>query len=69
MNKLERNIPLLYIYSILLKRVTFPIIVVYFLSFKLSLTEISLLAAFASIITVIMEIPSGAITDNYGKKN
>jgi predicted MFS family arabinose efflux permease len=68
MNKLERNIPLTYIYSILMKRVTMPIIIVYFLLNTLSFTEIAILAAIAAGIGLALEIPAGAFTDKYGKK-
>jgi predicted MFS family arabinose efflux permease len=68
MNKLERNIPLTYIYSILMKRVTMPIIIIYFLLNTLSFTEIAILAAIAAGVGLALEIPAGIFTDKYGKR-
>ncbi|MDD3159723.1 MAG: MFS transporter [Candidatus ainarchaeum sp.] len=65
---LEKNMPITYIYSILMKRVTMPIIIIYFLFNNLNYSEIALLASISAIIGLIFEIPAGAITDKYGKK-
>lgn len=64
----SRNIPLLYIYSIFIKRVSMPIIILYFLFNNLSYTQIGILAAVTSIITLSTEIHGGIFADHYGKK-
>lgn len=66
--KIYRNIPLLYIYSIFIKRVSMPIIVLYFLFHQLSFTQIGILAATISFIQIITEIHGGIFADIHGKK-
>ena len=63
---LERNIPLLYAYSFLIKRVSMPIIVLYFLLHQLSLTQVGLLAGVMSLISVLTEVHGGVFADVYG---
>jgi MFS family permease len=63
-----RNIPLLYIYSILIKRVSMPVIVLYFLLNNLNFTQIGMLAAVMSVTTLATEIHGGIFTDLHGKK-
>ncbi len=63
-----RNIPLLYFYSIFIKRISMPIIVLYFLFNNLSFTEIGTLAAVTSIIHMATEIHGGIFADINGKK-
>ncbi len=64
----HRNIPLLYIYSILIKRVSMPIIILYFLLNNLNFTQIGILAAAMSVTTLSTEIHGGIFTDLHGKK-
>ncbi|NQU98625.1 MFS transporter [Candidatus Woesearchaeota archaeon] len=64
----HRNIPLLYIYSILIKRVSMPIIILYFLLNNLNYTQIGILAAVMAVTTMITEIHGGIFADLYGKK-
>ncbi|MBC8494850.1 MFS transporter [archaeon] len=63
-----KNIPLLYIYNVLIKRVSMPIIVLYFLFHNLSFTQIGIFAAVTSFITLATEIPGGMFADVKGKK-
>ena len=64
----SRNILLLYVYSILIKRVSMPIIILYFLLNHLKFSQIGILAAFMSIISLITEVHGGIFTDMHGKK-
>ncbi len=63
-----RNIPLLYIYSVLIKRVSMPIIVIYFLLNNLNFTQIGILVAVTYIIQVSTEIHGGIFADLHGRK-
>ena len=63
-----RNIPLLYLYSILIKRVSMPIIVLYFLLNNLNFTQIGILAAVMSIVALSTEVHGGVFADLHGKK-
>ena len=54
-----RNIPLLYFYSIFIKRISMPIIVLYYLINNLSFTEIGTLAAVTALIHMSTEIHGG----------
>ena len=69
MNDYKRNIPLLYIYSIFIKRVSMPIIILYFLLNNLSYTEIGILASVTAAITLITEIHGGIFADIHGRKS
>lgn len=66
--KYYRNIPLLYIYSVLIKRVSMPIIILYFLLNNLNFTQIGILAAVMAITQISLEIPGGIFADTHGKK-
>ncbi len=46
-----------------------PFLILYFLSLGLSFLEIGLLVSFRTICVNLMEIPSGAVADIYGRKN
>ncbi|MEA3422756.1 MAG: MFS transporter [Bacillota bacterium] len=46
-----------------------PYLIIYLLSFNISLFQIGILYSIREIITYIFEIPSGIIADQYGKKN
>lgn len=65
---IHKNIPLLYVYSVLVKRPTMPIIIVYFLLFNLSYTEIGVLGAAMALLHLVTEVHGGAFADRYGKK-
>ena len=66
--KFQRNIPLLYLYSFLLKRVIIPIIIIYFLFNNLNYTQIGILAAITSIVWFTTEVHGGIFADIHGKK-
>ena len=46
-----------------------PYLIIYLLSFDISLFQIGILYSIREIITYIFEIPSGIIADQYGKKS
>ncbi|MGV8152570.1 MAG: MFS transporter [Candidatus Nanoarchaeia archaeon] len=64
----KRNISLLWVYNILIKRVTMPIIVLYYLLNNLSFIQIGILASILAIFTLLFEVPSGIFADKYGRK-
>ena len=64
----SRNIPLLYIYGVLIKRVSQPIIIIFFLLNNLNFTQIGILAAVNSIIHLSTEVHGGIFADIHGKK-
>ncbi|MBL7160333.1 MAG: MFS transporter [Candidatus Aenigmarchaeota archaeon] len=64
----ERNIPLLYGYSIFIKRVSMPIIIIYFLLNNLNFTQIGILAAVMAIASLVTEVHGGVFADKHGKK-
>ncbi len=63
-----RNIPLLYIYSIFIKRVSQPIIILYFLLNRLSFAQIGILAATTLVVQMTTDIYGGIFADTYGRK-
>ena len=63
-----KNIPLLYIYSSLIKRVTMPIIILYFLFHNLNYTQIGILASVMAILGILTEVHGGVFADKYGKR-
>lgn len=64
----QRNIVLMNIYSVLIKRVSMPIIILYFLFNNLSFTEIGILASVMAIVALVLEIPGGIYADLRGRK-
>ncbi len=64
----ERNIVLMNIYSVLIKRVSMPIIILYFLFNSLSFTEIGILASVMVTVALVLEIPGGIYADLRGRK-
>ena len=70
MSKLPSNIKLFYLY-IFLNRLDMwlPIIVLFILDKGFSLAQYAILDATWYIANLIFEVPTGAITDRYGKKN
>ncbi len=68
--KLERNIPVLYLFSFFwLSLVIIPVIVPFFESKGLSIAQVYYLQAIFALVVVICEIPSGYIADVLGRKN
>jgi MFS family permease len=68
--KLQRNIPVLFVFSFFwLSMVILPVIVPFFASKGLSLTQVYYLQAIFASVVVICEIPSGYIADVLGRKN
>ncbi len=65
---LKRNILLIKITSILIKRVTMPIIVLYFLLNNLDFYQIGILASVSALTIAILEVPTGIFADKYGRK-
>ncbi|MDP2749441.1 MAG: MFS transporter [Nanoarchaeota archaeon] len=65
----ERNIPLMNVYSVLIKRVSMPIIILYFLLNNLNYTQIGILASVVAIFSLLLEIPGGIFADLNGRKN
>lgn len=68
MERYSRNIPLLYVYSMFLKRVVIPILALYFLLNQLSFTQIGILGASMSLAHLLCEVPAGVFADKYGRK-
>ncbi|MBC8061347.1 MAG: MFS transporter [Clostridiaceae bacterium] len=68
-NKLERNVLVSYIYGFLMQLNITSAIWVLYLAFKgMSLVEIGLLESVYHITALLLELPTGAIADVYGKK-
>ncbi len=68
--KLERNIPILYLFSFFwLSLIIVPIIVPLFESRGLSLAQVFYLQAIFALFVVLFEVPSGYIADVFGRKN
>ena len=69
-NKLKRNIGLLYVFSFFwLSLVIIPVIVPFFESKGLALSEVYYLQAIFAFFVVLLEVPSGYIADVLGRKN
>jgi MFS family permease len=66
---MKRNIPLLYLYSFLIKRVSLPVTVIYYLSFELDFSDIGVIAAAGAVASILFELPAGIFADRFGKKN
>lgn len=64
----SRNIPLLYVYSVLMKRVTIPIITLYYLSYHLTYTQIGILAAVTGLTCMATNMHLGVFADLHGKR-
>lgn len=68
-----KNDPMIKKFSLygLLKNLKFfePYLIIYLLSFNISLLNIGFLYSIREIIIYIFEVPSGIIADHYGKKN
>jgi len=65
----QRNITLLYAYSVSLKRVALPILVVFYLAQGLTYTQIGIIAAMQNIMLILFDVPTGLITDKFGCKS
>ncbi|MFA4845142.1 MAG: MFS transporter [Patescibacteria group bacterium] len=57
-----------YVFRALLKRFILPILVLYGLDRGLTLSELSLIAVAGSVLSFVLEIPSGAIADRFGHR-
>ncbi len=66
---LHADVKKYYIFRALLKRFILPILVLYGLDRGLTLSELSLVAAVGSVLSFVLEIPSGAIADRFGHRN
>ncbi|MBI4437832.1 MFS transporter [Candidatus Uhrbacteria bacterium] len=57
-----------YVFRALLKRFILPILVLYGLDRGLTLSELSLIAAVGSVLSFVLEVPSGALADRFGHR-
>ncbi len=68
--QLERNIPVLYVFSFFwLAMVIIPVMVPFFESRGLSLAQVFYLQAFFAFVVVLFEVPSGYVADMLGRRN
>ncbi len=68
--KLQRNVPILYVFSFFwLSMVIIPVMVPFFESRGLSLAEVFYLQAIFAGFVVLFEVPSGYIADVFGRRN
>lgn len=65
---MKKNIILLYIYSILVKRVYLPIITIYYLSRELDYTQIGIIVGVTTAISLALDIYGGIFADINSKK-
>ncbi len=68
MPKWPEDVKKYYIYRALLKRFILPVLVVYGLDRGLSLEQLSLIAGVGSVLSFLLEVPSGAIADFLGHR-
>jgi MFS family permease len=69
-NKLERNIPILYVFGFFwMSMVVIPVIVPFFATKGLSLSQVHYLQAIFAFVVVVCELPSGYFADVIGRKN
>ena len=66
---LHSDVKKYYVFRALLKRFILPILILYGLDRGLSLSELSIIAAVGSVISFVLEIPSGAIADRFGHRH
>ena len=68
--KLQKNIPILYVFSFFwLSMVIIPVIVPFFESRGLTLAQVFYLQAIFAAFVVLFEVPSGYIADVFGRRN
>ena len=65
---LHTDVKKYYVFRALLKRFILPILILYGLDRGLSLSELALIAAVGSVLSFVLEIPSGAIADRFGHR-
>ncbi|KKW32669.1 MAG: Nitrate/nitrite transporter [Candidatus Uhrbacteria bacterium GW2011_GWA2_52_8d] len=65
---LHLDIKKYYLFRALLKRFVLPILVLYGLDRGLSLSELSIIAGAGSVVSFLLELPSGAIADRFGHR-
>lgn len=68
MPKLHPDIRKYYIFRALLKRFVLPVLVVYAVDRGLSLEQIALIAGIGTVVSFLLEVPSGAIADAIGHR-
>lgn len=66
--KIQRNIKVYYAYMGLFQLIIGPVIMLYLLDKGLSYTEIMILESFFSIAVVVLEVPTGALGDLFGRR-
>ncbi len=57
-----------YVYRALIKRFALPVIVLFMVNQGLSIEQIAIIAAVSKLISVVLEVPSGAIADSLGHR-
>lgn len=67
--QLNNNIWKYYLIRVLSKRLVWPIFTIFLLRNDLTATEIGTISAVATFLSLIFEVPSGAIADKIGRKN
>jgi len=66
--KIQRNINVYYVYMGLFQLIIGPIVMLYLLDKGLSYTEIMVLESFFSVAVVVLEVPTGALGDLFGRR-
>lgn len=66
--KIQRNIKVYYAYLSLFQLIVGPILTLYLLGKGLSYTEIMVLESFFSVAVVVLEVPTGALGDLFGRR-
>ncbi len=66
--KIQRNIKVYYAYLGLFQLIVGPILTLYLLGKGLSYTEIMVLESFFSVAVVVLEVPTGALGDLFGRR-
>ena len=69
LKRLERNIPLYYVFKIFTKRVYLPLIALFLVNdAQLTLAEIAVIASITTIAQMFLDLPTGYIADRWGHK-
>jgi len=66
---LEANIPKYYVLRTFFKRLVWPILTIFLLRHELSLAQLGTIFSVGTVIGLIFEVPSGAISDWVGRRN
>src|SRR3989338_2203452 len=67
--KLNANIWKYYLIRIMAKRIVWPILTFFLLRNELSPAQIGVIFATGSIVGLLLEVPSGALADKFGRRN